>query len=605
MAISENRDPCPPAVRKNTHFFWNPACTVQTVLNTKALPLALVLAMASASCVKDNPPSAAPRPRLTRLIDVNAVPDFVSRDPRSLALWDLAKQVYTLRQFQPAWSADEAVNTSTDAALRVLEGASTEGLHPEDFGASELRHVYDLLKLSPESQRDVFDKRLTYGLVRYVSDLCFGRVDPRAINPEWPAADNNCDIPQIVNDAVDNKTVDRLAGQLSPRIPEFVGLKSRLQQYREAAEQSGWQPLPADGRITPQRDSVLARNLALTGDLVTEAVDDVPSRKALNTAVRHFQERHGLHADGKLGKRTVDAMNVPVSQRIEQIEMNMDRMRWVAQRLEARHIRVNLPAFQLSVHDGDRIPLRMRAIIGSKENPTPILYGTLEYLVFSPYWNIPLSIATKELLPKIQKSSTYLKQQNIEVVRIVKDKTEVVDPSKIKWDKETDLSGYHLRQRPGSNNALGLVKFIFPNSYNVYLHDTPSDNLFDRLTRTLSHGCIRVERPADLAAYLLEDQREWTAQHIEEAMHAEKERRVSLKTPLPIHLLYWTAWTDSDGTLQFRDDVYGFDSKHRELATATSASPAADAPDIDVHEIGAGVITDASGVHGQRSPTKK
>jgi murein L,D-transpeptidase YcbB/YkuD len=179
----------------------------------------------------------------------------------------------------------------------------------------------------------------------------------------------------------------------------------------------------------------------------------------------------------------------------------------------------------------------------------------------------------------------------------LKDKVEVVDPSKINWHKESDLGGYQLRQKPGATNALGLVKFIFPNGYDVYLHDTPSGNLFDRLTRTLSHGCVRVERPAELAGYLLQDQPEWTPELIAEAMHAEKEKRVPLKMPMPIHLLYWTAWTDSEGNLQFRDDVYGYDQKQRELGSGTIPLPAAYAPNVDMHKVGTRIVADASTLH--------
>jgi murein L,D-transpeptidase YcbB/YkuD len=292
---------------------------------------------------------------------------------------------------------------------------------------------------------------------------------------------------------------------------------------------------------------------------------EASSQQAFDEGLRRFQTRHGLEPDGTLGAKTVSAMNVPIERRIEQIEMNMDRMRWIAGRLEPRHIRVNIPGFQLAVQEGDQVPLEMRVIVGSNEDPTPVLDAKIEYLVFSPYWNIPFSITTMELLPKIRTDPGYLRREQIEVVRISGNKVEKVDPSRINWHKKPEGFEYQLRQKPGAMNALGLVKFIFPNRYNVYLHDTPSDNLFDRLTRTLSHGCIRVERPADLAAYLLEDQPEWTAQRIEEAMHAEKEKRVQLKSPMPIHLVYWTSWADADGKVQFREDVYGYDQQQLDL----------------------------------------
>jgi len=454
------------------------------------------------------------------------------------------------------------------------------------------------MKTSVEDEvHNEFDTRLTYALIQYVSELCFGRIAPRMVSPDWPAAETKCDVSRLVNDAVENNTVESLASQLSPKLPEYQGLKSSLARYREIAAQGGWQPLSSDRKE-------LAGILERLGDLSPEPERATHSQRALTEAVRHFQDRHGLEPDGRPGKKTIEALNIPVSQRIEQIEINMDRMRWIAPRLEPRHIRVNIPGFQLSVYDGEQSSLEMKAIVGSMENPTPILDGELEYLVFSPYWNIPLSIATKEVLPQIQKDPTYLRRENMEVVRVKKEKIEVIDPSKINWDKESDLSGYHLRQKPGPTNALGLVKFIFPNPYNVYLHDTPSDNLFDRLTRTLSHGCVRVEHPADLAVYLLQDQPEWTPELIEEAMHAEKEKQVPLKAHFPIHLIYWTAWADKDGNLQFREDVYGYDQKHRELTAPKNALPAAYAPDVDVNKIGTRIVPDSPSLQRQSGLSK-
>jgi L,D-transpeptidase YcbB len=458
---------------------------------------------------------------------------------------------------------------------------------------------------SPEAQQE-FDLRLTYALVRYVSQLCDGRIDPRSVNPDWPAAEKKCDASQLVSDAVEKNTFDKLAEELSPKIPEYQGLRAGLKHYRDIAAKGGWQPLeaPAGKARKAPANSPLASNLVVAGDL-TEASTEAISQKSVDEALRHFQMRHGIEPDARLGKQTVAAMNVSVEQRIEQMEINMDRMRWIANRLEPRHIRVNIPGFHLSVHDGEQIPLEMRAIVGAKDDPTPVLDSAIEHVVFSPYWNIPLSIATKELLPKIQKDPRYLQRENIEVVRGSGEKLQIVDSSKINWKKLDSLENYHLRQNPGAANALGLVKFIFPNPYSVYLHDTPSENLFDRLTRTLSHGCVRVEKPADLAAYILQDQPEWNVQLIEEAMHAEKEKWVQLKTPLPIHLLYWTAWADAEGTIQFREDVYGFDEKHRQLTrTDVSQLPAAHASDIDVHEVGAGIVPNAASLHTQRGLSK-
>ena len=355
-------------------------------------------------CSTSSEPSSQPPDVSIQIIDVDKVPEFVPNDEHSQRLWNSTKQVYALRQFRPAWSEQEEIPSTAEAALQTLENAPAEGLHPEDFAVTELRTMHNALASADPGRTKEFDRRLTYALVRYVSQLCFGRVDPRSVNPDWPATEKNCDIARFVHDALEQSTVDKLAEQLSPKIPEYQGLKASLKRYRDIAAQGGSEP-------------ALAARLALMGDLTEPSTGEVPSSKVLNEALRQFQSRHGLESDGRLGPKTLAALNVPADQRIEQIEINMDRMRWIAHRLEPHHIRVNVPGFELAVHEGDQVPLQMRAIVGSTEDPTPVLDSAIRYLVFSPYWNIPLSIATKELLPEIKKDTRYLRRENIEVVR--------------------------------------------------------------------------------------------------------------------------------------------------------------------------------------------
>jgi murein L,D-transpeptidase YcbB/YkuD len=505
-------------------------------------------------------------------IEDDALPSFLPDDSRSRELWEWTKQVYRLRQFRPAWFSQSGAGPNTDAALQTLENSSAEGLHPDDFDLSRLRSSRASFEQAPNSSiQNEFDLHLTYSVVSYITQLCFGRVDPREINPDWPASERSCDVPRIAFDAIEQGSLGSLANQLSPRLPEYQGLREAVRRYRDIAAQGGWQPLPPEvaKKPDPQANAgLLSANLARLGDLESPKEGSGVSPASLKDALRRFQSRHGLNADARLNEKTAHAMNASAEERIAQIEMNMDRMRWFPDS-EPRYARVNVPGFQLSVKDGDDVPLQMRVIVGSMENRTPLLSSKIEQIVFSPYWNIPLSIATKELLPKIKKDPRYLQREEIEVVRIAGDKVQIVDPSRIDWHRVDESLEYQLRQKPGATNALGLVKFIFPNQYNVYLHDTPTDNLFDRLTRTLSHGCIRVERPTELATYLLRDQPEWTPRRVDEAMHAEKEKHLPLKSPLPIHLVYWTAWADQDGLVQFREDIYGYDEEYSKLISRT------------------------------------
>jgi murein L,D-transpeptidase YcbB/YkuD len=243
-----------------------------------------------------------------------------------------------------------------------------------------------------------------------------------------------------------------------------------------------------------------------------------------------------------------------------QIELNLDRWRWLPDEFGKRHIRVNIPSFDLEVRDDRQIPLQMKVVVGSNDNRTPIFSSEMKYVVFSPYWNIPESITTKETLPHIMKDPKYATRQNLEVVRVSGKHVEVVDPRDIDW-KNVGESDIQLRQKPGDQNSLGLIKFIFPNRFNVYLHDTPENNLFDRLTRNFSHGCIRVEKPQELAEVVLRDPTVWTPDRIQKAMHAGDEQHVALKEPLPVHILYFTAWVDDGGMVHFEKDIYGYDAK--------------------------------------------
>jgi len=264
-----------------------------------------------------------------------------------------------------------------------------------------------------------------------------------------------------------------------------------------------------------------------------------------------------------VGAAAVAQMNVPVDQRIAQIALNLERWRWLPPTLGERYILVNIPEYRLEGWDHDRVPLSMRVVVGKKDTPTPIFTDDMTHIVFAPYWNVPSDIARKETVPSVLKDPDFLTRTNMEVL----DKSGTpVDPSSIDLE---NAGAYRFRQRPGSSNSLGLVKFMFPNQFNVYLHDTPTDSLFARAMRSFSHGCVRLEQPVELARYVLGDQPDWTAERIDEAMHAGQERTVKLTQALPVYLGYWTARVSADGLLQFRGDLYGIDARQTTILTET------------------------------------
>jgi murein L,D-transpeptidase YcbB/YkuD len=311
------------------------------------------------------------------------------------------------------------------------------------------------------------------------------------------------------------------------------------------------------GQKSPQV-SALASRLAASGDYTGPIPEPRPQAvysPPLQEAVKVFQRRHGLADDGIVGPSVVAAMNVSIDQRIDQVAMNLERWRWLPRDLGERYILVNIPEMRLDIYEGERIPLSMRVVVGKADTPTPIFNDRMTYLVFSPYWNVPPSIAEGETLPALMNDPGFLARNNMEVLDA---SGNVVDPASIDLD---DPTAYRFRQKPGTSNSLGLVKFMFPNQFNVYLHDTPADSLFERATRSFSHGCVRVEDPVALAQYVLRDQPDWTAERIRDAMHAGEEQSVKLKTAIPVYLGYWTARVSPDNTVQFRPDVYHVDRR--------------------------------------------
>jgi murein L,D-transpeptidase YcbB/YkuD len=332
---------------------------------------------------------------------------------------------------------------------------------------------------------------------------------------------------------------------------------------RYAADLLGWSSTPQqiwkNWLDAPKKDDLAARlTRALADQQVRATLEELAPTHPQYKGLQEALAREKAHPDGHL----------------EQIKMNLERWRWAPRDLGDRYILVNVPAYQLQVMEGDKPTLAMRVIVGAPDNPTPLFSDDMRYVVFSPYWNIPESILRKETLPRLVNDPDYLERNHIEVVGT--SGNDVVDASSIDWSDEEAVEHLRFRQAPGDENALGLVKFIFPNHFNVYLHDTPTDRLFFKPRRALSHGCIRVEKPVALAEFVMSlDHPDWTPERIDAAMHANKEQTVSLKTPLPVHIGYWTAWVEPDGkTVTYTDDPYGIDQVQARVRAARTRGTA-------------------------------
>lgn len=348
-------------------------------------------------------------------------------------------------------------------------------------------------------------------------------------------------------------------------VPE-LDAKMTYAYLRYAADLLGWthsaRDVYEDWLVTPKKDDLVARlNRAVSPGQVRATLEELapthPQYKGLQAALAAERE----HPDGH----------------IDQLKMNLERWRWAPQDLGDRYILVNVPAYQMQVIEHGQPVLAMRVIVGSPENPTPLFSDGMTYIVFSPYWNIPESIIRKETIPHMAKDPDYLARNHIEIVSA--NGKDVINPSTINWSDESQVEKLHFRQAPGPENALGLVKFIFPNHFSVYLHDTPDDTLFSKPDRDLSHGCIRVENPVALARYVLRDRPEWTPERIDAAMNARREQIVTLKERLPVHIGYWTAWVEPDGrTVTYTDDPYGIDAAQERLLKQQPPKPVKKSP---------------------------
>jgi murein L,D-transpeptidase YcbB/YkuD len=295
--------------------------------------------------------------------------------------------------------------------------------------------------------------------------------------------------------------------------------------------------------------------------------------EALEQALKRFQTRYGLTADGVLDTTTRAELNVSADRRVEQLEVNLERWRWLPQDLGRRHIIVNIPAFELEVVEKDAVVLAMRVVVGRPYQHTPVFSETMRYLVLNPYWEVPHDIAVQDVLPHIKRDFSYLSQQQMQMYKGWGPAAQVIDPATVNWSAITPASfPFRLSQDPGPVNALGRIKFMFLNKFNVYLHDTPARPLFDEAQRDFSHGCIRIQKPLELALYLLRKDPKWNRDALLRALNEVKDRSLPLPEPIPIHLLYWTAWADENGTIEFRRDIYGQDAPL--LAALRAPSPA-------------------------------
>ena len=472
---------------------------------------------------------------------------------------------YKRRSFLPVWISDGKLRADADELLAVLRKAEGEGLNPADYSLAVIDSLIGTKNrvgdMDSASLADL-DVLLTNSFLHYASDLHSGRVNPRVVNEEWDIHPRETDLACVLQQALDSTGIKQSLIRLCPARPEYDNLRKALAYYRSLPEMQDPGKLAGIRRLargdSSRAVSVLRKRLAAwyPGIDTESKVFD----QALEEAVEGFQKNHGIGPDGVVGKETMAALNRSREECAQQVVVNLERYRWLPDPSLERHIVVNIPSFELCVmENGIRVD-GMRVVVGKSTHRTPLLSNAMTYIVFGPYWNVPQTIAAKEIVPQIIKNVSYLKKENIKVFEKEGDDLSEVDPDSVDWTgaKRKNL---RFRMEPGAKNSLGSIKFMFPNNNNVYLHDTPAKSLFSKCERQFSHGCVRVEQPVQLAANLLARDTVWVKDEIRRASSRHGERVVKLPEPILVRLQYFTAWVDGDGTLQFRRDIYGWDDQ--------------------------------------------
>jgi murein L,D-transpeptidase YcbB/YkuD len=526
----------------------------------------LVVILSLVGCRKGNQPLPPEVAGLMRqAVEAKALPAAFKDQKELVRAWGEMRSFYEKRGYQPAWFTSRGVRPQAEELAQAIPPLGVDGLDVRRYQPDRLAALVKEAKTiksfdDPESRRKLvdLDAELTYTYLSLATHLATGRLQPEKLNVEWYTKPRNVDLDARLGTALNADSPGEIVKVLrsyNPPYPEYERLRKALVDYRGIAGRGGWGTVPPGPALQTgdrgPRVAALRTRLAGSGDLPAAAPGQpVPDTfdAALAAAVSRFQRRHGLEVTGKVDADTLEELNVPVQDRLRQIQVNMERWRWMPGSLGDPYILVNVPEFKLDVVEAGRPALTMRVVVGKTQSRTPAFSDKMTYIELNPDWNIPADIARNEILPKLAADPGYLERHDMERVP----------------------GADRLRQRAGKDNPLGQIKFMFPNQFDVYLHDTPADHLFDRAERDFSHGCIRLEKPLELAAWLLKGDPKWTPESIQAAIDSGEHKTITLPRPLPVHIVYHTAFVDPDGTVELRRDIYGHDA---ELERALAAEP--------------------------------
>ena len=480
------------------------------------------------------------------------------------------RELYLANNYAPIWhNSDRAIERRHDLQA-ALDTIAFDGLNQERYPVLE----FDPTENNSNLSRDIETSR---SFLRLIGDLSNGLTSPSELGIEW---DINVEKQSTIVLAKQLLVADNIATALDtirPAHRHYQTLRAALQHYRQIAAHGGWTKIPEDTLLKPgaisERVTLLRNRLTAelgTPYLQTSAVPELYGEE-LEAAVTALQRRHGLDPDGVVGRRTVAALNVPVEQRIEQIALNLERWRWLPQKLGDRHILVNTAEFTLALYENDKSMLDMRVVVGKAERQTPIVSKSMKYLVLNPTWTVPPKILHDDILPKLREQPDYLQSKGMRIYAGWSADAAVLAEDQVDWSRVSERnSPYKVQQAPGANNALGQIKFMFPNQHSVYIHDTPARSLFSARVRAFSSGCVRVEHPMVLAKALLSSSQRWQDDAVRQTLESGETTSVILPQAVPVHLVYLTAWVSDSGELHFRDDIY---KRDRQLQLALLGTP--------------------------------
>jgi L,D-transpeptidase YcbB len=542
----------------------------------------LICAFAACCMVATTSPALADpelRERLRHRMETLHEPGQLVAGGEILLATALLQRIYEARDWEPIWFDDQArPGPLSDQFDNALALAARHGLEPDHYHLHALAELRDLVARDVESSADrriLVDIELlsSDALLALGHDLMHGRVDPETIDPGWNIQREVPDLLERLAEERSDADIDlvQILDGLAPQYPQYRVLLERLALQRELAANGAWPAIASGALLRPgesdPRVRDIRRRLVFLGDL---EMGDSPSGNehgdryddALEVGVREFQRRHGLEIDGVVGPRTLAQLNTSPEQRIAQLRANLERWRWLPRDLGEEYILVNIAGFSMSVHSNGETVMTQRVVVGTPYRRTPVFTGRMTYLVLNPSWEVPHRLAVRDQLPRIRNDEDYLERMGFSVLQGWGTEERRIDPEEIDWDALSPRHfPYRLRQAPGPENALGQVKFMFPNHHNVYLHDTPARGLFAHEERALSSGCIRIEDPDRLTRWLLTERAEvLNSEQIRTILDSGRETTVRLNRPLSVHLLYWTAWVNDDDQVQYRRDLYERDS---------------------------------------------